>query len=310
MKTPSLWACLFMLLPFSWGQSVVSLSNTTFIVAVDQDSLTPTFQKSLTDSQPPDIPLISAHRGARFIAGYPENALETFQYISKQAPVIIECDVNMSSDSVLFLMHDNTLNRTTTGTGLVREVDWAEIQCLHLKDDYGIVTRYHPPALTSVLEWAFNDAQLTLDVKRGVPIEKVVELVRAKGAIAYASIITYNYEDALKAYLADPRVKLSVNIRNEEELQRYLNGPFNPRNLMAFTGLTQRSPAFYQKLKEAGIKVIIGTIGNLDKSAVAKGDLVYRNLHKAGADILATDRPIAVYRAFTSKVEPDTTRPN
>ena len=244
-------------------------------------------------------PLISAHRGGRFIAGYPENALETFQFITKQAPVIVECDVNMSVDSILFLLHDNTLNRTTTGCGPAQETLWSEIHHLFLKDDYGTVTRYHPPSLEEVLHWAGRGHQLTLDVKRGVPIEKVVETVRNMGAIDYASVITYNYEDALRAYLEDPRIRISVNIRNELELKRYTDGPFNHKNLMAFTGLTERPASFYRQLKDAGITVIVGTIGNLDQSATAKGDRVYHQLFKAGADILATDRPLAVHKAFT-----------
>lgn len=290
-----MWMGILLLTPGMWSQGITSAPIPSPDIIINQR--VPSSSDSTTDKDT-SRPQISAHRGGRFIAGYPENALETFQFVSEQVPVIIECDVNMSSDSVLFLMHDNTLGRTTTSQGVVQETEWTRIQDLYLRDDYGIVTRYNPPTLIAVMEWAFNKARLTLDVKRGVPIEKVVEMVRNQGAIGYASVITYNYEDALKAYLADPRIMLSVNIRNEEELQRYLNGPFQCQNLMAFTGLTERTPEFYKSIKEAGIKVIIGTMGNLDNSAAKKGDQVYRKLRTAGADILATDRPIAVYKAF------------
>ncbi len=65
---------------------------------------------------------ISVHRGGGDLAGYPENCLESFQYLSKQIgtparPVVIECDIDLTKDSVLVMMHDATLNRTTTGTG-------------------------------------------------------------------------------------------------------------------------------------------------------------------------------------------------
>jgi glycerophosphoryl diester phosphodiesterase len=284
-----------LLAPALWGQKMSNPSFDLSSVAYEQripSTPVSSVNKSLTR------PLISAHRGGRFIAGYPENALETFQFITKQAPVIVECDVNMSVDSILFLLHDNTLNRTTTGCGPAQETLWSEIHHLFLKDDYGTVTRYHPPSLEEVLHWAGRGYQVTLDVKRGVPVEMVVKTVRNMGAIDYASVITYNYEDALRAYLEDPRIKISVSIRNEEELNRYIDGPFNLKNLMAFTGLTERSASFYRQLKDAGITVIIGTIGNLDQSATAKGDRVYHQLYKAGADILATDRPLAVHKAF------------
>jgi glycerophosphoryl diester phosphodiesterase len=296
MRTLLICVGFLLLAPALWGQKMSNPSFDLSSVAYEQripSTPVSSVNKSLTR------PLISAHRGGRFIAGYPENALETFQFITKQAPVIVECDVNMSVDSILFLLHDNTLNRTTTGCGPAQETLWSEIHHLFLKDDYGTVTRYHPPSLEEVLHWAGRGHQLTLDVKRGVPIEKVVETVRNMGAIDYASVITYNYEDALRAYLEDPRIRISVNIRNELELKRYTDGPFNHKNLMAFTGLTERPASFYRQLKDAGITVIVGTIGNLDQSATAKGDRVYHQLFKAGADILATDRPLAVHKAFT-----------
>lgn len=298
MKTLSLFGgCFLFLCSVCWSQATVTSSFSYAFSTRDYSQLSLSRPSQLSDFQK-NIPRISAHRGGRFIVGYPENALETFQYIAKQVPLIIECDVNMSSDSILFLMHDQTLSRTSTGNGKVLETPWPVIRNLYLIDDYGIVTRYRPPALSTVLDWASYEFQLTLDIKRGVPISKVVEMVRETGALEYASVITYNYEDALEAYSTDPRILLSVNIRNTVELQRYLDGPFNNANLMAFTGITARTAAFYKKIKQAGIQVIVGTMGNLDKRAEKKGSRIYQDLHRSGADILATDRPVAAYKAF------------
>ncbi|HAT93048.1 MAG TPA: glycerophosphodiester phosphodiesterase, partial [Sphingobacterium sp.] len=54
-------------------------------------------------------PLVSLHRGGP-ASGYPENAIETFSYNASLQPVLVECDVRISKDSALILMHDNTLN--------------------------------------------------------------------------------------------------------------------------------------------------------------------------------------------------------
>ena len=43
---------------------------------------------------------MSAHRGGPY-PGYPENAIETFEYIASQIPTVIECDIAMTKDSVL-----------------------------------------------------------------------------------------------------------------------------------------------------------------------------------------------------------------
>src|ERR1700754_5151468 len=60
--------------------------------------------------------IISGHRGSH-IAGYPENAIETFAYVLKHAPAFFEIDPRLTKDSVIVLLHDDTLDRTTTGKG-------------------------------------------------------------------------------------------------------------------------------------------------------------------------------------------------
>ena len=84
--------------------------------------------------------LISAHRGGRYLANYPENALETIAFTLEKIPnAVIEFDVSMTRDSHLVLLHDKSLDRTTIGTGMIKEKTWAEIKDLNLKDDFGTV---------------------------------------------------------------------------------------------------------------------------------------------------------------------------
>ena len=65
---------------------------------------------------PDSKPIISVHRGGKGIANYPENCLETLKYINDSIQATFEIDVAKTKDNVLVLMHDNTLERTTTGT--------------------------------------------------------------------------------------------------------------------------------------------------------------------------------------------------
>ena len=71
-------------------------------------------------------PLSVAHRG--YSLAYPENTLEAYRKAIELGVEGIECDVNITSDGVLVMMHDTTLDRTTTGSGLVSASSWAEIQ--------------------------------------------------------------------------------------------------------------------------------------------------------------------------------------
>ena len=73
-------------------------------------------------------PLSVAHRGHSI--AYPENTLEAYRKAIELGVEMIECDVNITRDGKLVMMHDSTLDRTTNGSGLVSSVTWDEIQRL------------------------------------------------------------------------------------------------------------------------------------------------------------------------------------
>lgn len=249
--------------------------------------------KSFFHWTPESKPLISAHRGGPY-PGYPENCIETFEYVLKHTPAIIECDIAMTKDENLVMMHDNTLDRTTSGTGLVEHFTLEEIKKLQLKDSEGNVTPYSIPSLREVLEWTKGMAILTLDIKKGVPLNKVIRLVEETNSEAYAVIITYNIEQAKEVYNLNPDLMISASIRNDEELYSILVSGIPLENIIAFTGTSLKSASFYDNLHTKGIYCILGTLGNLDNKAIAKGDKIYLDFISIGADILATDRPVEV----------------
>jgi glycerophosphoryl diester phosphodiesterase len=74
------------------------------------------------------IPPVVAHRGAPMRA--PENSLESFVAAHEAGARWIETDVKLTSDGIPILMHDNTLDRTTTGHGPVAEMTWEKMQTL------------------------------------------------------------------------------------------------------------------------------------------------------------------------------------
>ena len=92
------------------------------------------------------VTLVSAHRGGP-APGFPENAVETFARTLSMAPALIEFDVAASADGVLYLMHDDTLDRTTDGEGGSDSLPWTDIQNLNLMDQNGRATGFHPPPL-------------------------------------------------------------------------------------------------------------------------------------------------------------------
>jgi len=73
-------------------------------------------------------PLAIAHRGHSI--AYPENTLEAYRRAIELGAEAIECDVNITKDGRLVMIHDSTLDRTTSGTGRVSAAAWEEIERL------------------------------------------------------------------------------------------------------------------------------------------------------------------------------------
>lgn len=243
-------------------------------------------------------PLISAHRGGGTYAGYPENCLESFGYLARQMPVVIECDISATQDSVLIMMHDDTYERTTTGTGKVGTQSWAYARSLFLEDYQGVATRYRIPTLAEVLKWGNGKVIYTLDVKPNVPYKWVVEAVQKARAENYAAIITYNATQAELVHRLDRRLMISVTIRNREEYERLHAAGIPDNRMVAFVGTREPSADLYDFLHKKNIMTILGTLGNLDGMAEARGDGTYRRFVDNGADILSTDRPLEAGRTL------------
>jgi len=237
------------------------------------------------------IPLISAHRGGPE-PGYPENAIETFMQSAKRQPVIIECDVALTKDSVLVLMHDDKLDRTTNGKGFIRNYTYTQLQDLQLKDNDGSLTSYRIPTLERALEWGADKVIFTLDVKKDVPYEMVVDVIRKKKAAYYSVMITYSASQAAKVHKLAPELMISASMNKPEDLLRLNDFGVPDNRLIAFVGTSEAQSETYQFLHEHGILCILGTMGNLDNQAKVKGDVLYFDLIDRGADILSTDRPV------------------
>ncbi len=248
--------------------------------------------------KPGQLPKISAHRGGGDLPGYPENCIESFADLAKQLPVIIECDIDLTRDSLMVMMHDATLDRTTTGTGPLIAKTYAEILAYRLEDNMGNVTPYRIPTLEQVLRWGKNKVTFTLDVKRNVSFAKVVDLIHRTDAGAYAAVITYNAQDAATLHQLDPDLMISVTIRNRGEYDRLHELGVPDNRMIAFVGVKEPDPELYPFLHQKGIACILGTLGNLDKQAAAKGDQVYKKFAENGADVMSTDRPLAVWQVI------------
>lgn len=112
-------------------------------------------------SQDKSSVIVVAHRGDWRYA--PENSLEAIRHSIAVGVDVVELDLQLTKDSVLIIMHDSKLDRTTTGSGAVGDFTLAEIKKLKLKNGCGIKTKCVVPTLEEALLEAKGKALVNLD---------------------------------------------------------------------------------------------------------------------------------------------------
>jgi glycerophosphoryl diester phosphodiesterase len=247
------------------------------------------------------IALVAAHRGGP-APGFPENAVETFERTLAKTPALIEVDVATSADGVLYLMHDDTLDRTTTGEGPIDGLSWAEISALRLEDSYGGETDFRPPSFTSALQWAKGRTILEIDFKQSTRFESVIAEINRQQAEDRVILIAYTLAQAERLHRLAPETMISLSVSTEADLNRAVASGVPADRLIGFTGVENPDPRLFSTLNNQDLEVIFGTLGwknSIDAEIEASGDgAYYARLAGMGVDIIATDRPIEAQSAL------------
>ena len=236
--------------------------------------------------------LVVAHRGGP-TRDYPENAIETLERTRKAGAQAMEIDIAETKDGQLVLMHDDDLDRTTNGTGLVADHTLAEIQALKLKTG-SKQTDFHPPTLQAALEWAVtNNALLELDKKRSAAYAPIIAAVRAAKAENNILLITYTDDQAIEAQKAAPDLIINATMNSADQLDTLIAAGLKPERLIAWTGNVEPRPELWKALAARGVESIFGTNGSraegLDYKYWDDGDgSEFNTLAAAGLPILVT----------------------
>ena len=237
--------------------------------------------------------LVIGHRGGP-TRDYPENAIETFDRTLKAGTPAMEIDIAQTKDGVLVLMHDDELDRTTTGEGLVSDHSWEEISKLRL-ETYSKATDFAPPTLEAALDWAVrNDAVVELDKKRSTSFDPIIAAVRAARAENNVFVITYTDDQAIEVHSKAPELIITATVRDIAHLDELLGGGVKAERLVAWTGVETPDPALWKELAARGVESAFGTLGPRSTSLDGKyweddDGAEYDTLVTAGLPILVTD---------------------
>ena len=252
--------------------------------------------------------MISGHRGG-MMSGFPENCIESCEKTLSLMPTFFEIDFSFTKDSVMVLMHDLSVDRTTTGKGKVSDYTFEEIQKLNLVDRSGKVTPYKIPMLKSILEWGKDKVVFNFDNKyintKGVSAEEkkasldyYIKQLRPGGDWSmYHNIMlsVRSIEEALYYWnngIHD--VIFCVEISSEEHFKAYDECAIPWDHIMAYIRLSVNPELqdVYRKLHERGVMTMTSITGSSDKiKNTYDRKVAYERELLAEPDIIETDYP-------------------
>lgn len=252
--------------------------------------------------------IVSGHRGG-MMPGYPENCIESCEKTLSMMPTFFEIDFSFTKDSVMVLMHDLTIDRTTTGKGRVADYTYAELQQFCLVDRDRNVTPYKIPRLKDLLEWGKDKVVFNFDNKyintRGVSDEVrrasldyyIKQLQPGGDWSMYHNIMlsVRSIEEALYYWEHGIRnVMFCVEISSMEHFRAYDASPIPWKYIMAYIRLAVNPDLqpVYDLLHAEGVMTMTSITGSSDKVKNPYDRRVaYLRELVAEPDIIETDYP-------------------
>ncbi|HET7577990.1 MAG TPA: glycerophosphodiester phosphodiesterase family protein [Bacillales bacterium] len=168
-----------------------------------------------------------AHRGVSTLA--PENTMKAFDGALELGCDFIELDVQMTADGKLVVIHDTTVDRTTNGTGRVRNLSWEELKQLDAGEWFSPVFRGEKiPLLEEVLDAYSGKIGLLIELKKpalypGI-IERIAALLRGRNLHQEANspiiIQSFDFRALRSFHRILPEIPVGVLISRKKQMKR------------------------------------------------------------------------------------------
>ena len=240
-----------------------------------------------------------AHRGGRRLA--PENTLAAFENAESIGAHVLEMDLHSSSEGVLVLLHDDTVDRTTDGSGAVHAMSFDALQVLDagywFSPDSGQSYPHRGqgvviPSFEQVLE-RFAPMPMAIEIKQAEPsiVARLVEMIDEFDAYDWVTVASFHQESIEELRAMDPRIHTALGPSamldlwqmSDDEARlwqppgRFLQAPIQ------FQGIDYMSAELLGRAHLAGIKTHVWTINNREEMEA---------LAKMGVDGIMTDDPL------------------
>ena len=173
------------------GHVSAIVSGANGIVTPDYAALSGCYTRYFEKNSVTRVPEIIGHRGVPSLA--PENTVEGSLLANEKGAALIEMDIYLTTDNVIAVMHDGTLDRTTNGTGNVESYSYEQLRAV-LVDGANGFDAVPVPCLADYFK-AFKglDAHLIVEIKSGKTAicQKLVDLVEEYDIADQVSVIAF-----------------------------------------------------------------------------------------------------------------------
>lgn len=284
-----------------YGKSLIAIGIFLLSIQVYGQSQVDTILTKLNNPSLQEV-LVVAHRGDW--RNFPENSISAIESAVKMGVDIVEIDVQRTKDGHLILLHDATLDRTTTGKGRVDESTLESIKKLKLRNGCAIRTKHDVPTLEEALLVAKGKVLLNLD-KADRFFDQVYILLEQTGTTKQIIMKGGKSPEEVKnqfgAYLNDVIYMPIVNLDHPKALDdiKMFVGEMNPIAFeLVYKNKDNPLPLQVKELLENKSLIWYNTLwdtlagGYDDDLALEDPELSYGYLIKSlGARIIQTDRP-------------------
>ncbi|TDH28654.1 glycerophosphodiester phosphodiesterase family protein [Segetibacter sp. 3557_3] len=255
-----------------------------------------------------DVPLVSGHRGGT-TKGFPENCIPTFENTLRYTPAFFEIDPRLTKDSVIVLLHDATLDRTTNGKGKLADYTYEQLKQFRLKDPQGNVSEFKIPTLDEVIVWSKGKTIINLD-KKDVPLEMTSAKLKQHKAEAHVMLTVHNAKEAKYYITNNPNVMFSAFVLTKAAFDEYEKEGIPWSHVMAYVGPTNKpeNKLLYDLLHAKGVMCMISAAPSYDKLPDPQArKKAYADIIQQGANVVESDLPIEAgeaVQALTPKQSP------
>jgi len=228
--------------------------------------------------------LAVGHRGTGSLGLWaPENTEAAYTLAWQMGADSIEIDVRDTADGVPVIMHDDTVDRTTDGSGRVDQMTLDEIRALRIPSINPSVPEQRVLTFREALALLRGKTLVDVDIKTA-DVPRLVQIIEEEGMLDAAYLLVGSVAEGLEARSAHPAVALMPKVAGLADVQAFLDA-LSPIDIFEIE-VVDAVPEVVEFIHAQGIKMHLDALGPREFVDTQW----YETLLDIGADIIQTDR--------------------